>query len=287
MKSFVILRKVCTIKYVIMKNIVFVPLMFVLAVLPVYFFSSCSTVPLSGRSQLNLIPKSEILAMSFSNYDEFMRNHQLSQNQQKVDMVKRVGNRIAAAVEKYMNDNGMASRLEGYKWEFHLVEEDVPNAWCMPGGKVAIYTGILPYTKDETGLAVVMGHEIAHAVARHGNERMSQALLIETGGLALSAALDEKPQRTKDLYMMAYGVGATVGVQLPYSRAHENEADHLGLIFMAMADYNPREAVSFWQRMQQAGGAKPPEFLSTHPADQTRIGNIQNHMPEALSYYKK
>lgn len=287
MKSFVILHKVCLFKFLTMKKFVIVPLFFMMAVMTANFLPSCSTVPLSGRSQLNLIPKSEILAMSFSNYDEFMRNHKLSQNQQKVDMVKRVGNRIAGAVEKYMTDNGMGNRLDGYKWEFHLVEEDVPNAWCMPGGKVAIYTGILPYTKDETGLAVVMGHEIAHAVARHGNERMSQALLIETGGLALSAALDEKPQRTKDLYMMAYGVGTTVGVQLPYSRSHENEADHLGLIFMAMADYNPREAVGFWQRMQQAGGAKPPEFLSTHPADQTRIENIQSHMPEALSYYRK
>ncbi len=157
----------------------------------------------------------------------------------------------------------------------------------MPGGKVVVYSGILPFTKTEAGLAVVMGHEIAHAIARHGNERMSQAMLIETGGVALSAALQQKPQETQALFMTAYGLGTTVGVSLPYSRSHESEADHLGLIFMAMAGYNPEEAVTFWQRMEQSGGQKPPEFLSTHPADQTRIENLKRIMPEALTYYKR
>jgi predicted Zn-dependent protease len=155
----------------------------------------------------------------------------------------------------------------------------------MPGGKVVVYSGILPYTQDPAGLAVVMGHEIAHAIARHGNERMSQAILIETGGLALAAAIDEKPEETKGLFMMAYGVGTSVGVSLPYSRAHETEADKLGLIFMAMAGYNPQAAIGFWQRMAQSGGQKPPEFLSTHPSDQTRISNLQAFMPEAMKYY--
>jgi predicted Zn-dependent protease len=167
-----------------------------------------------------------------------------------------------------------------------LVESDEINAWCMPGGKVVVYTGILPLTRDETGLAVVMGHEVAHAVASHGAERMSQGLLVEFGGAALSAALNQQPARTKELWMTAFGVGTQVGLMLPYSRTHETEADHLGLIFMAMAGYDPRAAVDFWTRMSQAGGASPPEMLSTHPSDQTRIRNIESFMPEALSYYR-
>jgi predicted Zn-dependent protease len=256
-------------------------------IVAVQFFTSCSTVPLSGRQQLNLLPESEMMALSVTSYGDFLKANKLSQNQEQTAMVKRVGGKIATAVETYLNQHGLGSRVADYKWEFNLVEEATPNAWCMPGGKVVVYSGILPITKDETGLAVVMGHEIAHAIARHGNERMSQAMLIETGGLALSLAMQQKPQETKALFMTAYGVGTTVGVSLPYSRAHESEADHLGLIFMAMAGYNPEEAVTFWQRMEQSGGQKPPEFLSTHPADKTRIENLKKIMPEALAYYKK
>ncbi len=251
-----------------------------------WFLQSCSTVPLTGRQQLSLLPESQLVAMSMTSYDDFLREHNLSDDRRKTDLVKRVGDNIAKAVIEYMGDNGMSSRIDNYEWEFNLVEEDVPNAWCMPGGKVVVYTGILPYTKTEAGLAVVMGHEIAHAVARHGNERMSQAMLIETGGLALAAAVDEKPEETKSLFMMAYGVGTSVGVSLPYSRAHETEADKLGLIFMAMADYDPTTAVEFWQRMSESGGRKPPEFLSTHPSDQTRITDLEAFLPKALQYYK-
>lgn len=251
------------------------------------FFTSCSTVPLTGRQQFNMIPESQLVAMSMTNYDQFLSENEISTDRQKTEMVKNVGNKIAVAVAEYMEQNGLSSRIEGYDWEFNLVDEDVPNAWCMPGGKVVVYSGILPFTQSEAGLAVVMGHEIAHAIARHGNERMSQAMLIETGGLALAAAVDSKPEETKGLFMMAYGVGTTVGVSLPYSRAHETEADKLGLIFMAMAGYNPQEAVEFWGRMAQSGGQKPPEFLSTHPSDQTRIADLSSFMPKAMEYYKK
>ncbi len=250
------------------------------------FITSCSTVPLTGRKQLNLLPESQMLSMAMTNYNQFLNEHELSDNQAEVQMVKTVGNRIANAVEEYLASKGMSDRIDGYKWEFHLVKDDTPNAWCMPGGKVVVYTGILPYTENEAGLAVVMGHEIAHAIARHGNERMSQALLIQTGGLALSVALAQKPEQTQNMFLTAYGIGTTVGIQLPYSRKQETEADHLGLIFMAMAGYDPHTAIAFWQRMEEAGGQKPPEFLSTHPADQTRIENIKKFMPEAMSFYQ-
>jgi len=202
-------------------------------------------------------------------------------------MVKRVGTNIQHAVEEYLAQNNLSNRLEGYKWEFNLVEDEQVNAWCMPGGKVVVYTGILPVTKNEIGLAVVLGHEIAHAIAEHGNERMSQGLIQQLGGAALSVALRDKPQLTRDLFLTAYGVGSTVGI-LAYSRTQESEADHLGLIFMAMAGYNPGEAVNFWQRMADMNkGSKPPEFLSTHPSDETRINDIKNWLPDALKYYKK
>jgi predicted Zn-dependent protease len=270
-----------------MKRIFYVLAFVAVTITGFQFFTSCSTVPLSGRSQLNLLPESELMAMSVTNYGDFLKENKLSSNQEQTAMVKRIGSKIASAVERYLNENGLGSRVADYKWEFSLVEEATPNAWCMPGGKVVVYSGILPITQTEAGLAVVMGHEIAHAIARHGNERMSQAMLIETGGLALSTALQTKPQETQALFMTAYGLGTTVGVSLPYSRSHESEADHLGLIFMAMAGYNPEEAVTFWQRMEQSAGQKPPEFLSTHPADQTRIENLKKIMPEAMSYYKR
>jgi predicted Zn-dependent protease len=248
---------------------------------------SCSTVPITGRQQFNLLPESQLVAMSLNNYSRFLSENILSTDQRKTQIVKDVGNNIAAAVEQYLKDNGLESRLRDFDWEFNLVDDDIINAWCMPGGKVVFYTGILPYTKTEAGLAVVMGHEIAHAVARHGNERMSQALLIQTGGLALAAAIDEKPEETRNLFMMAYGVGTTVGLSLPYSRAHETEADKLGLIFMAMAGYNPEEAIEFWERMENAGGQKPPEFLSTHPSGQTRITDLKAFLPEAKKNIKQ
>ena len=248
-------------------------------------FSSCNTVPLTGRSQLNMIPSSEMLSMSFQQYDQFLTENNTSQNQDNTAMVKRVGQKIQVAVEQYLQQNGHQSLLKGYDWEFNLVDNDQVNAWCMPGGKVVIYTGILPITKDETGLAVVMGHEIAHAIAEHGNERMSQQLLQQAGAVGLTVALQEKPEQTQMIWSTVYGYGSQFAVMLPYSRLHESEADHLGLIFMAMAGYNPNEAPSFWGRMSEVGGAKPPELLSTHPSDETRINNLNKWMPEAMGYY--
>lgn len=252
-----------------------------------FLFVSCSSVPITGRKQLNLIPESEMLSMSFSQYDQFLKEHQESNNVMQVAMVKKVGSKIASAVERYLTQIGKTQEVNNYKWEYHLVVDNQANAWCMPGGKIVVYTGILPITKDENGLAVVLGHEIAHAVAHHGNERMSQALLTELGGIALSEALQSKPQETQNLWMSVYGVGTQVGVLLPYSRAQESEADHLGLIFMAMAGYNPQGALDFWVRMQQQSQGAPPEFLSDHPANQTRINDIKAELPEAMRYYKK
>jgi predicted Zn-dependent protease len=206
----------------------------------------------------------------------------------EAQMVKKVGQRIQMAVTTYLGRQNLSHRLEGYAWEFNIVDDAIVNAWCMPGGKVVVYSGMLPVTKDETGLAVVMGHEIAHAVANHGNERMSQGLIIQMGGMALATALSQKPQATRDLFLSAYGLGSQVGLLLPYGRLQETEADQLGLVFMAIAGYDPRISLNFWQRLAEAKQAKaPPEFLSTHPSDITRINNIKQLIPEAMKYYPK
>ncbi|HEX8949537.1 MAG TPA: M48 family metallopeptidase [Dissulfurispiraceae bacterium] len=258
-----------------------------LALCILMFLYSCQTVPITGRSQMSLIPSNTILSMSLTSYDDFLSKHKVIENTPQAETVRRVGTRIARAVEKYFADHGMSDRLKDYKWEFHLVDDKQANAWCMPGGKVVVYSGILPVTRDDTGLAVVLGHEIAHAVANHGEERMSEGLLAQMGGVALSAALAQKPKETQDLFMAAFGLGAQVGVLLPYSRLQESEADHLGLIFMAMAGYDPRKAVDFWKRMMASQhSAAPPAFLSDHPADETRIKDIEKLIPEAMTYYK-
>ena len=203
-------------------------------------------------------------------------------------MVVRVGQRIRGAVETYLRSQGQSNLLDGYAWEFNLVHDKSANAFAMPGGKVVVFDGILPAAMDDAGLATVLGHEIAHAIARHGNERMSQALIAQLGGVALGLALSSQPEQTQQMFMTAYGMGSQVGILLPYSRLQESEADHLGLIFMALAGYDPRQAIGFWQRMssQEAAGAAPPEFLSTHPSHGTRISDLQAHMPEALAYYR-
>ena len=251
-----------------------------------FLVESCSTVPLTGRKQLNLIPASTMLSMSFSQYDQFIKENKVAANQDQAALIKRVGERIQRAVESFFAERGLSDQLKGYRWEFNLVESDQVNAWCMPGGKVVVYTGILPLTQTEAGLATVLGHEIAHAVAEHGNERMSQGMLAQLGGLALDQALQKKPEQTRALWMSAFGAGVQVGALLPFSRVQESEADHLGLIFMAMAGYDPHEAVSFWERMAAKGGKAPPEFLSTHPSDQSRIEKIKEELPEAMKYHK-
>ena len=250
--------------------------------------SSCSEVAVTGRKQFNLVPDVVMNSMSFQQYGEFISQNQLSPNTSQSQMVKNVGARIQRSVEKYCAENDLSYRIKGYKWEFNLVEDDAVNAWAMPGGKVVVYSGLIPIAQDEAGLAVVMGHEIAHAIGRHGAERMTQGLLVDMGGMALSTALSKYPNETKNLFMKSYGVGTEVGVLLPYSRVHEKEADHLGLIFMAMAGYNPNEAVGFWERMAALKkGKEPLEILSTHPADKTRINNIKQLIPEAMQYYQQ
>jgi predicted Zn-dependent protease len=248
---------------------------------------ACATVPVTGRRQLSLISAPEMAAMGADSYQQFLQESALSRDAQKTRMVNEVGADVAAAAEAFMREHGMEAEIDHYQWEFNLVEADtVVNAFCMPGGKIGVYSGILPVAGDETGLAVVVGHEVAHAIANHGGERMSQLLLVQMGGMALSRAVEEQPEKTRELLMLAFGIGANVGVMLPYSRKHESEADRIGLILMARAGYDPRAAVPFWERMNQQGGPRPPEFLSTHPAPQRRIEAIRGHLPEALEHYQ-
>jgi predicted Zn-dependent protease len=258
-----------------------------LLVLLCALLTACTTVPLTGRNQLILIPDSQVMALSFDQYDQFLSKHEVIKGTTAAQMVHRVGGRIQKAVAAYLVQNGQADLLNGYQWEFNLVKDKQVNAFCMPGGKVVVFTGILAITGDETGLATVMGHEIGHAIARHGNERMSQGLVAQLGGVALGTALSSRPRETQELFMAAFGLGAQVGVLLPYGRLQETEADHLGLIFMAMAGYDPRRAVDFWQRMDsQKDKNAPPQFLSTHPSHATRIANIKGYLPTAMGYYR-
>lgn len=249
---------------------------------------SCSTVPLTGRRQLSLVPSSEINAMSFQQYEQVIDTSRLSSNQEWTNMVRSAGRNISREVEAYMREIGEADNVEGFQWEFNLLAEDVVNAWAMPGGKVAFYEGIMPIARNETGVAVVMGHEIAHAIAKHGAERMSLGLAQQLGGATLQMALSQQPQQTQQLAMAAFGIGSQVGVQLPYSREHESEADRLGLIFMARAGYDPREAPQFWERMQgENQGPRPPEFMSTHPHPDSRIRKLNQYMDEAVKVYQQ
>lgn len=247
----------------------------------------CATVPITGRKQLLMMPESEMMQMSLTSYGEFLKENKLSADLAATDRVREVGRRIAAAVEAYLKSQGMESLVKDYHWEFNLVQGKEVNAWCMPGGKVVVYEAILPVCQGDDGLAVVMGHEIAHAVARHGNERMSQQMIVQAGSAAAVYALKDKPQQTQALLGTAIGLGANYGVMLPFSRKHELEADRLGLIFMTIAGYNPEMAIPFWKRMASMGsGQKPPEFMSTHPSDARRIEQIRALLPEVAKYKK-
>lgn len=249
--------------------------------------SACAKVPLTGRKQFIAIPGNEINALGVDAYKQVINETGLSKNPQYIDQVNRVGIRITAAVEKYLSQNNLLNRIDGYKWEYNVLTSKEMNAFCLPGGKIAFYEGIMPVCQDDNGVAVVMSHEIAHAIAQHGNERMSQALLVNMGGTALSVALANEPAMTQNLAMAAFGLGSQVGVMLPYSRLHESEADELGLYFMAMAGYNPQSAPEFWKRMLNQGGERPPEFLSTHPDPENRIEDLNRHMPKAMEYYEQ
>lgn len=249
--------------------------------------AGCAQVPITGRSQLNLVSNDEIMSLSADEYANVLNTSTVVTTGNYADMVKNVGSRIQTSVEKYMNDNGMGDRLEGFNWEFNLIENDsTVNAWCMPGGKVAFYTGIMPLCQDEIGVAVVMGHEVAHAVANHGAERMSQGLAIQLGVGTIGAAMGENPSMTQQIFLQSIGISSQLGI-LAYSRKHESEADRIGLIFMAIAGYDPREAPKFWERMSANSSGQPPEWLSTHPSHERRITDLNEHMSEALSYYKQ
>jgi len=263
-----------------MKKIIF--LLFIALVL-----TGCALNLLTGRKQLSLVSESEMQLMATDQYRTFLSENKIlnSGSSRDAATVDRVGARISNAITTYFKGRGESSLLEGYKWEFNTVDSKEINAWCMPGGKVVVYSGLLPVTQNEAALAIVLGHEIAHSVARHGNERMSQAMVQQLGGMALEVALAQKPRETQNLFMTAYGIGSTVGAVLPWSRQQETEADQYGLIFSAIAGYDPREAIPFWQRMAAAGGGAPPEFLSTHPSDATRLRKLEQFMPEAMKYY--
>jgi predicted Zn-dependent protease len=247
----------------------------------------CTTeVPITGRRSLALVSASQMDRLAANQYGEFLKTHQLSRNARATAMVKRVGGRIRKAVERYFRGRGEAHRLNGYAWDFRLVADEQKNAFCMPGGRVVVYEGILPVTRDEAGLAAVIGHEVAHAVAQHSRERMSHQLLVGLGGMALDRALDEKGAKTKNIFMGLYGVGTGLGM-LKHSRTQESEADHLGLVFMAMAGYDPHAALGVWKRMAASRrGGQPPAFLSTHPTDAHRIESIRQLIPEAMPYYR-
>lgn len=252
-------------------------------------FISCHRNAITGRNQLSLVPEADVQSMSLTQYQQFIRSNKVVPlTNANAQMVKRSTDRLIAAITNYYSSKGLQQELANFKWEVNLVDDKTPNAWCMPGGKMVVYTGILPYTQNETALAIVMGHEIAHALARHGNERMSQGLFQQMGGAALQVALASKPQETQMLYMQAYGLGSQVGAILPFGRKQELEADKFGLMYAALAGYDPRESVNFWRRMGQAGGGqKPPEFLSTHPSDERRIAELNGMMDEILrDYYK-
>jgi predicted Zn-dependent protease len=255
--------------------------------LGIAYIVSCTRVPITGRRQMNLVPESEMISMSLTAYSDFLsQNYVLPASDNRTQMVQRIGNNIKTACEQFLRESGEEKRVAGFQWAFNVVDDPTVNAWCMPGGKVVVYTGILPVTQDENSLAVVMGHEVAHAVARHGNERMSQGLLLNAAGATLGVLMSEKPELARDIFLQSYGIGSTLGM-LAYSRNHEIEADKLGLIFMAMAGYDPQASIGFWERMSAAsGGAAPPEIMSTHPSDETRIQTLKEFMPEALKYYK-
>lgn len=276
-------RRVCHVKIMIVKRTHIVIFLVITLI-----WTACATVPLSGRRQVRLLPEGLLSEMAAANYQGFMSEHTVVPSADpRARMVERSGRKMSDAVVEYLRQTGQRRRVQDFRWEFRLVESDQVNAWAMPGGKVAIYTGILPLTQDENGLAVVMSHEIAHIVAQHGNERMSQQLLLTLGAVSLDVAMRERPQQTRDIFMLAYGVGGTLGT-LAYSRQHEYEADALGMTFMAMAGYDPTHAITFWERMlEYSGGSQVPAFLSTHPTNEARIQAARDHLPEAMKYYRR
>lgn len=246
--------------------------------------AACSTAPFTGRKQFRMLPESELSAMALAQYKDFLSQNKVSTSKGLTSTVREIGVNIQRAAERYYTAKGLQDQLAGFQWEFNLVDDPGVNAWCMPGGKVVVYTGLLPIAQNTDGLAIVMGHEIAHALAHHGNERMSQGLMAQLGGVALDVATQSKPEETRQLFQLAYGVGAQLGAILPFSRKHESEADEIGLYLAAMAGYDVTEAAPFWQRMNQGAGGSPPEFLSTHPDPSKRSEMLNSLIPKAEEY---
>jgi predicted Zn-dependent protease len=260
----------------------------ILSIALLFLVLGCSRNAVTGRKQLALLNEGQLQQMALQEYKSFLTTNKVVSTSVNKDaeMVQRVGQRLVKAITSYYSEKGMSNELEGYQWEYNLVDSKEVNAWCMPGGKIVVYTGLLPMTKNEAALAVVIGHEITHALGKHGNERMSQALLAQGIGVA-GNVLTAGNSKVSNVFNNVYGPGAQLGVLLPNGRKQELEADKFGLIFTAMAGYNPQEAIPLWERMAAAGGGqRPPEFLSTHPAEETRIEKLKEVMPEALKYYK-
>jgi predicted Zn-dependent protease len=251
-------------------------------------FIACSNNKITGRKQLNFISNEEMIAIADTQYFQVLKSSKIVMAGNEAQMVKRIGHRIVAAVQDYYNEMGWSDQLKKYKWEYHLIESKEVNAWCMPGGKIAVYTGLLPITQNENALAVVMGHEVAHALAEHGKERVSQQMLAQGGALTVGLLTAKQSAINRDIFLAAFGAASNYGLILPFSRKQELEADELGLIFSAKAGYDPREAIDLWKRMKKLGGeAKPPEFASTHPGEDTRIKELEKQMPNALAIYEK
>lgn len=252
------------------------------AIFTVLLVSACATNPITGKQNLNFVSNSELFPTSFQQYNTFLTENKVITGTADAKRVENVGMKIKAAAEKYLTYLGQSQYLKDYRWEYKLVDNKEVNAWCMPGGKIVVYSGILPVTQNEAGLATVMGHEVSHALANHGAQRMSAAQLQQIGSAALDAATSNKSEATRQIFAQAYGVGSEVGVMLPFSRSNETEADKIGLTLMAIAGYNPDDAISFWTRMSaKSGAAGTPEFMSTHPSDATRIANLKSLIPEA------
>ena len=259
---------------------------FVYALVAAFLLSSCASVPLAGRKRLMLVSETETLQSSLTEYNSYMSTATKSTSKTGQAQVERVGKRIAAAAEKFMNDNGLSADVANYSWEFTLVKDQEINAFCMPGGKIVVYEGLMPLVGCDDDLAVVIGHEVAHAVARHSSERMSQQLLAQYGAAVIGAAVSQKSEMTQQMASVVYGLGAQYGVMLPFSRKHESEADYMGLVFMTLAGYDPEQAVSFWEKMAASSSTSIPAILSSHPSDSQRIADIQKRLPKIELKYK-
>ena len=256
------------------------------ALVALMLLAGCSSVPLTGRKQVLLVSDQEVLSSSLTQYNDYIKTATKSNNAKQSAMVTRVGQKIAAATEQYLRQNGLESEVKNFAWEFNLVKDQQLNAFCMPGGKIVVYEGLLGIVSSDDELAVVVGHEVAHAVAKHSNERMSQQLMAQYGAAILGQAVSNRSTAVQQLATSVYGIGAQYGVMLPFSRKHESEADYMGLVFMTMAGYNPDVAVGFWQKMSAGGSGSVPEFMSTHPSDATRIAEIKKWLPEIKAKYQ-